>query len=135
MRIRWFAAVICVALAVALSPQAPNAAHHEGGPKVMQVFLIDADAKDRPAALQRFKDLQGILKGEGQPGFRVWMATYAGTNTGRLVLTVERNGYADFGANTAQVMGSAAVQKWVTDMNKSGIAKVVSQSLLHEVTP
>ena len=135
MQIRWLAIAIGLVLVIGISHQSSDAAHHEGGPKVMQVFVIDVAAKDRPALLERLKNLQTILQGEGQPGFRAWMLTYAGANTGRFVVTVERPGYADFGTNTVALMGSAAVQKWAEDINNSGIAKVVSQSLGHEVTP
>lgn len=122
-------------MALGMSAAEAKAEHHEGGPKVMQAFLIDAEAKDVPAVLTRLTKLQELLKAEGQPGFRAWMLTYAGPNTGRIVLTVERGGYADFGTGQGAVMGSAAVQKWATDMNNSGLAKVASQSLLHEITP
>ena len=132
---------ICLALALGwlmmagLGSEKASAEHHEGGPKILQVFAIDADAKNRGAVLTRFKALQGILSSEGQPGFRVWMASYAGDNVGRMFLTVERANYADFGSNAVKVQSSAAIQKWVDDMNNSGLARVVSQSLLTEVTP
>lgn len=135
MRGIWIATVLGIVLTMGPSPQTAQAEHHEGGPKVMQVFTIDADAKDRPAVLARFKALQGILAKEGQPAFQVWAATYAGNSTGRMFLTIEQNNYATFGANAGKIMGSAPVQKWLEDMNKSGLATVVSQSLIVEVTP
>ncbi len=101
----------------------------------MQVFAVDADAKDRAAVLARFKALQGILSQAGMPGFRVWLATYSGDNVGRLFLTVEQTNHAAFGSNSMKAQSNAAIQKWVTDINNSGLAKVVSQSLLTEVTP
>ena len=128
-------AVLGLIFAMGLMPQIALADHHEGGPKVLQVFTIEADAKDRPAVLARLKELQEIFKKEGQPGFRVWLGSYAGENVGQLFITVERNNYPDFGVNQAKVMGSAAVSKWIEDMNNSGLSKLVGQSLLTDVTP
>ncbi len=126
---------VALILSMGLMIGSVQADHHEGGPNVLQVFTIDVAAKDRTALLGRLKTLQGILKKEGQPGFRVWLGTYAGESVGKLFLTVERKNYGDFGTNSDKVMGSAAVNKWLEDVNNSGISKVVSQSLLVDVTP
>ena len=126
---------VAVILSMGLIVGNAQAEHHEGGPNVLQVFTIDVAAKDRTALLGRLKTLQGILMKEGQPGFRVWLGTYAGTSSGKLFLTVERKNYGDFGTNTDKVLGSAAVNKWLEDVNNAGISTVVSQSLLVDVTP
>ena len=135
MRLSCLAFVIGLFFVTSFAADRAAAEHHEGGPKVLQVFAIDADAKDRAAVLTRLKALQDILSKEGQPAFRVWLASYAGESVGRMFLTVERANYADFGSNAVKVGASAAIQKWANEINNSGLAKVVSQSLLTEVTP
>lgn len=135
MRALWIATALSFVVATGWTFENAQAEHHEGGPKVMQVFTIDHQAKDRAAVLARFKALQDIAAKEGVPAFRAWLGTYAGDNTGRLFVTVEQDNYATFGAGQAKVLGSAAITKWLDDINKSGLATVVSQSLLLEVTP
>ena len=135
MRTLLTVSALALVLTFGLKIETAQAEHHEGGPKVLQVFTIDVAPKDRAAVLTRLKDLQTILTKEGQPKFGVWLGSYAGDSVGKLFLTVERNDYADFGVNAGKIVGSAAVKKWIDDMNKSGISKVVSQSLLVAVTP
>ncbi len=135
MRTQLIATALSLALAMGLNTQTVKAEHHEGGPKVLQVFTIEADAKDRPAVLARLKELQEILSKEGQPGFRVWLGSYAGDNVGRLFILIERQNYADFGVNQSKVMASDAVNKWIEDINNSGLSRLVGQSLFTDVTP
>ncbi len=135
MNTRLILTALIFVIALGLSPRTVQAEHHEGGPKVLQVFTIEVAAKDRPAVLTRLAELQKILSKEGQPGFRVWLGTYAGDGVGQLFVTVERQNYADFGINQSKVMASGAVNKWIEDINNSGLSKVVRQSLLTEVTP
>jgi len=124
-----------VVLAMGFGPQTAVAEDHTGGPKVLQEFSLEVTAKDRPAVLARLKELQAILSEEGQPRFRVWQGSYAGGSVGMLFITVERQNFADFGINQSKVMASASVNKWIEDMNNSGLSKLVGQSLLIEVTP
>ena len=126
---------ISLVLTIGLTLGPVHAAHHEGGPPVLQVFAVEADAKDRPAVLDRLKQLQAILKQEGLPALRVWAATYSGDSTGTLFVTIEQTNHPAFGANTVKTMQSDAIQKWLTDINNSGLAEVVSQSLLVDMTP
>jgi hypothetical protein len=135
MRTQLIRMTVALILSMGLMLGSVQAENDGAGPNVLQVFTIDVAAKDRTALLGRLKTLQGILKKEGQPGFRVWLGTYAGTSSGKLFLTVERKNYGDFGTNSDKVMGSAAVNKWLADVNSTGISKVVSQSLLVDVTP
>ena len=135
MRILSLALFAGLALSLISGAEEARADDHGGGPKVLQVFALDVEAKDRAAVLGRLKGLQGILSNEGLPGFEVWLATYSGDSVGRLFLTVEQANHAAFGSNSMKVQSSAAIQKWVTDINNSGLAKVVSQSLLTDVTP
>jgi hypothetical protein len=122
-------------LAMEFCPQIVHADHHDGGPRVLQEFAVEVAAKDRPAVLGRLKELQEILSKEGQPRFRVWQGSYAGSSVGMLFITIERQNFADFGVNQSKVMASSSVNKWIEDMNNSGLSKLVGQSLLTEVTP
>ena len=135
MRTHVITTVVAFVFTLGLNPQVARADHHEGVPAVLQVFTIDAAAKDRPAVLERLKKLQAILAKEGQPKFRVWLGSYAGENVGQLFITIERKNYADFGVNQGKVMSSDAVSKWIADIDNSGISKLVGQSLLTDVTP
>ena len=135
MRALWITTALAFILTIGLPPEGAKADHHGAGPKVMQVFTIEHDANDRDALLARLKSLQGILSEEGLKPLRVWLGTYAGENTGRLFVTLEQDNYAGFGANQIKAQNSAAITKWVDDLNKAGISEVVSQSLLVEMTP
>jgi CTP:molybdopterin cytidylyltransferase MocA len=115
-----FAAV--VGLTASLSAVAASSA-------TMRVIVVQT--ADVPAYVHEVHTLQAIFKKLGQPvTLRVWQATYAGSDTNSIIVSVE---YPNF-MTLAKVNDMFATnQEVVAEMNKIGaMRKILSDSLYQE---
>ncbi len=125
-----------LALAVAVTAwiAAPTPARAQG-PAVTQVLIVDVEPKNRDAYMAFVKRAQVIVKDLGLPGFQVLQATMAGDDTGTLAIVIENESLVALAKNQGKTQGSAEWQKMISDVQESGISRIVSNSLWIDVTP
>ena len=125
---------LTLAAAVAASIAAPTPAQAQG-PEVTQVLIVDVKPENRDAYLAFVKQAQAIVKDLGLPGFQVLQATMAGDDTGTLAIVIENESLMALAKNQGKTQGSAKWQKMISDVQESGISRIVSNSLWIDVTP
>ncbi len=125
-----------MALAITLTAliAAPTPAKAQG-PAVTQVLIVNVEPKDMDAYMVFVKRAQGIVKKLGLPGFQVLQATMAGEGTGSLAIVIENENLATLASNQGKTQASAEWQKMISDIQKKGISRIVSNSLWIDVTP
>ncbi len=106
-----------------------------GAEAVLRVIIVEVEDGKQGQYLEKLKKLQAISARLGVPQARVWHSFLSGPNTRRLAIAIESKDLATFAANRAKGQGDADLQKLLDALNKSGIRRVVSDSLLLDVTP
>ena len=66
---------------------------------------------------------------------RVYRATYAGSNTNTVFVTLEYSNHAALATAQARLESDAEWQKAMGELTAAGLRSVVSRSLLEEITP
>jgi len=96
----------------------------------MRVIVVETDNVERYAT--EVKRGMGILKKIGSTGeVRILRSTFAGPETGTIVVVVEYESLAAMGQDEAKIMGSAEYQTWLAGL--SMIRKIVSDSIYQEL--
>ncbi len=129
--ISWTLALAIAATALIAAPTPAQAQ----GPAVSQVIVVNVEPNDMAEYMAFVKRAQAIVKDLGLPGFRILQATLAGESTGALAIIIENESLAAMAKNQAKTQGSAKWQKMISDVQKSGISRTVSNSLWIDVTP
>ena len=104
-------------------------------PAERQVILVEVQPGQLDAYLQRLSQLTAIQKRLGVPAARIFQATLAGPNANTISIVTDYPSLAAFAANTAELQADAEFQSWIEELQKAGISRLVSNSLLVEVTP
>jgi uncharacterized protein YbjT (DUF2867 family) len=125
---------LALTVAVAALIAAPTPARAQG-PAVTQVLIVNVEPMNVDAYMAFVKRAQAIVKDLGLPDFQVLQATMAGDNTGALAIVIENESLAALAANQGKSQGSAQWQKMISDIQKAGISRIVSNSLWIDVTP
>ncbi len=121
-------------LAALVGLPAASAAQAEG-PAVRLVILIEVEPGQLGAYLQRLSQEVAIQKRLNLPASRIFQATLAGPNTNTISFVIDHPSLAAFAANNTKLQTDAEWQSWSEELNKAGIRRIVSNSLLVEVTP
>jgi hypothetical protein len=96
---------------------------------VARVVTVQTD--DVAAYVQQIEKGKAIIEKAGDPPkIRVWRATYAGPNTGTVIVSVEYASMADLAANTAKLADNAEFATWLKGLDK--LRKIVSDSIYEE---
>ncbi len=125
---------LALAMTVTALVAAPTPAKAQG-PEVTQVLIVNVEPKDMDAYMVFVKRAQAIVKKLGLPDFEVLQATMAGESTGSLAIVIEGESLAALAANQGKTQASAEWQKMISDIQKKGISRIVSNSLWIDVTP
>ncbi len=121
-------------LAALVGLPAVSAAQAQGS-AVRRVILIEVQPGQLGAYLQRLSQVMAIQKRLDLPASRIFQATLAGPNTNTISYVTDHPSLAAFAANNTKLQADAEWQGWIEELNKAGIRRVVSNSLLGEVTP
>ena len=123
--------MICGAVAGAFGLLASLSAAAADAPPVLRVLVVQT--ADVPGYVHEVETLQGLLKKAGQPAIlRVWRATYAGPDTGSIVVSIE----------TANLAAVAKIEEALrtnpdlaAEMKKiNGLRKIVSDGLYEQLS-
>jgi len=123
--------MICAVCASAFGLLGSLAAVAADPPPVLRVLVVQT--ADVPGYVHEVESLQGLLKKAGQPAtLRVWRATYAGPETGTIVVSIEA-------ANLAAVAKLEEVLRsnpdLAAEMKKiGGMRKIVSDGLYEQLS-
>jgi hypothetical protein len=117
-----------VATVTAISSAAPSAEP----PRVTQVIVLDVGAN-----MQKFNDLSSRVnsiatKNQSTGKTRYWITTLAGSEVGRVIVTIEYPSLISFAQSQAKMDASPEFQQWQKDAQASGI-KELSSSLVTEL--
>jgi archaellum component FlaG (FlaF/FlaG flagellin family) len=94
--------------------------------------VVVVETADATAYRQQLEQGKAILKSLGSSAtIRAWSTKFAGTNVGRVAVTVEYPSIAALAADEAKITGSAEYQAWLKGLDK--VRKVVSDSLYQEL--
>ncbi len=99
---------------------------------VLRVLAVQTN--DVPGYTHAVETLQGLYKKAGQPvTLRVWRATFAGADTGTIVVTAEMPNLAALAKMADSIRSNPEIN---AEMNKiGGMRKIVSDSLYELLTP
>ena len=97
-----------------------------------EVIVLDVGS-----SMQKFFDLSNranaiATKYQSTGKVRYYMATYAGPESGHVIVTIEYPSLASMAESAAKMNASPEFQKWITEAQASGI-KQLSQSLVTEL--
>ncbi|PCI33961.1 MAG: hypothetical protein COB54_02890 [Alphaproteobacteria bacterium] len=97
---------------------------------VIRVLVVKSD---HPAAyvqeLETGKKILKKLKAKGE--IRVWYASFAGPETGTVVVTVEWKDLSEFAADSKKINGSEEMTAWVKGLD--ALRTILSDSLYNEL--
>ena len=113
----------------------PVAAAQAEGPAERRVILFEVQPGQLDEFLQRQSQAMAIRKRLGVPASRIFRATFAGPNTNTVSIVIDHPSLAAFAANNARLYADSEFQSWLEELLKSGIGRLVSDSLLVEITP
>ncbi|MFQ5668475.1 MAG: hypothetical protein ACE5I7_18885 [Candidatus Binatia bacterium] len=123
--------VVVVGLIVLAMPAAVTAQ----SAKVLNVIAVKVKG-DEGTYLKKVKQLDAAIDRLKTGGtIRVWRAALAGDNVGTIFVAVEHANLEAYAKATTKLEADAQWQKLIKDLNKSGIRKIVGNSLLVEITP
>ncbi len=105
------------------------------GPAQRRVIVFEVEPGQLNEFLKRQSQAMAIRKRLGVPASRIFQATLAGPNTNTIVIVIDHPSLAAFAANTAKLQADPGWQSWIEELNEAGISRLVSNSLLVEVTP
>ena len=127
-------AILFFAVLVLLSFVASGQVSAQEAPKVINVLSVDTGG-DTAAFLEFTKRAKAIGDQHGGTGNqRVWLSSFAGPNTGTVVVAVEYPSAVSMAQSQAKVNSSPEWQKFVADFQASGM-RVISNSVSVEITP
>lgn len=96
---------------------------------VLRAVVVETD--DVAGYVEAIAEGKGIMKSVGMTSVvRVWQATYAGPNTGAVVVSVEWADMAAMAADDAKIAASKEYQDWLASLDD--IRTIVSDSLYAE---
>jgi hypothetical protein len=96
----------------------------------LRVIMVKSD--NVTAYMQELDKGRAMLKRLGvQTQIRVWRATYAGPNTGTLVVTQEYASWSAFAAAQAKIAADADFSAWLANLDK--VRTITSDSLYREL--
>ena len=96
--------------------------------------VVVVQASDITAYVTALENGKGLLKSKGSVGqIRVWLARYAGENTGSIVVSVEYPSLEALAKDDALMRHDADLRAWLQGLGK--IRKIVSDSIYEELTP
>ena len=105
------------------------------GPAQRRVILFEVQPGQMNEFLKRQSQAMAIRKRLGVPASRIFQATFAGPNTNTVTIVIEHPSLAAFAANNAKLYADSEFQSWLEELLKAGIGRLVSDSLLAELTP
>ncbi len=105
------------------------------GPAQRRVILFEVQPGQMNEFLKRQSQAMAIRKRLGVPASRIFQATFAGPNTNTVSIVIDHPSLAAFAANNAKLYADSEFQSWLEALLKAGIGRLVSDSLLVEVTP
>ena len=121
-------------LAALVGLPAVSAAQAEG-PAQRRVILFEVEPGQMTEFLKRQSHVMAIRKRLGVSATRIFQATFAGPNTNTVSIVIDHPSLAAFAANNAKLYADSEFQSWLEELLKAGIGRLVSDSLLVEVTP
>jgi|GEM_PF-1185179 len=97
---------------------------------VIRVLVVKTD---NPAAYVKELDTgRAILKKLKSTGeIRVWRASFAGPDTGMVVVTIEWKDLADFAADSKKTENSKEMREWIAGLDS--VRTILSDSLFNEL--
>jgi len=96
---------------------------------VLRAVVVETD--DVAGYVEAIAEGKAIMKSVGMTSVvRVWQATYAGPNTGAVVVSVEWADMAAMAADDAKIAASKEYQDWLASLDD--IRTIVSDSLYAE---
>ena len=97
---------------------------------LLRILVVDTD--DVAGYVQAVEKGQVLLKKAGSSGVvRLWQATFAGTDTGTVVVSVEYPDMITFAADNQRFQDNAELREWLAGLDK--IRTIVSDSLYNEL--
>ena len=104
-------------------------------PAQRRVIVFEVEPGQLNEFLKRQSQAMAIRKRLGLPASRIFQATFAGPNTNTVSIVIDHPSLAAFAANNAKLYADSEFQSWLEALLKAGIGRLVSDSLLVEVTP
>jgi hypothetical protein len=105
-----------------------------GGVAVQAATLrvVVVETSDEAAYLKGVEQGRQLLKSKGsQATIRVWKARFAGSDVGRIVVSVEYPNLEALAADTTRMSSDPDLKKWLDGLAK--LRKVVSDSVYEEI--
>jgi len=131
MRITSLLIGLALAFAFALAPSQSTA---QTPPKVISVMTYDV-AGDMPKFVELYKRAMVIMEKYGSTGeSRLWMATYAGANAGRVAVAIEYPNMVSMAQSGGKVFSSPEWQKLSDDFEATDMS-LLSNGLSVDITP
>jgi hypothetical protein len=97
---------------------------------VLRVIVVETENVD--GYIKELEHGKAMLKSSGSPAqLRVWQATFAGPNTGTVVVSVEYPSLTAFADDNAKLKANAEYQTWLKGLDR--IRKITSDSLYNEL--
>jgi len=94
--------------------------------------IVVVETEDVAAYVAQIEKGRELLKKAGGSGkIRIWQASFAGPNTGNLVVAVEFENLQALAADNAKMSEDADVQAWLKEL--SAIRTIVSDSVYNEL--
>jgi hypothetical protein len=131
MRITSLLIGLALAMAFTLAPSQSTA---QEPPKVISVMTYDV-AGDMPAFVELYKRAMVIMEKYGSTGeSRLWMATYAGANAGRVAVAIEYPNMVSMAQSGEKVFPSPEWQKLAAEFDATNM-RLLSSSVSVDLTP
>jgi hypothetical protein len=131
MRITSLLIGLALAMAFTLAPSQSTA---QTAPKVISVMTYDV-AGDMPKFVELYKRAMVIMEKYGSTGeSRLWMATYAGANAGRVAVAIEYPNMVSMAQSGEKVFSSPEWQKLSDDFDATDM-RLLSSSVSVDITP
>jgi hypothetical protein len=112
----------------------PSQSTAQAAPKVINVMTYDV-AGDMPKFLDLYKRAMVIMENYGSTGeSRLWMATYAGANAGRVAVAIEYPNMVSMAQSGGKVFSSPEWQKLSDDFEATEM-RLLSNSVSVDITP
>ncbi len=97
---------------------------------VLRVVVVQTD--DVAGYVELVEQGKALLKKVGSPAMlRIWQASFAGPDTGSVVVSLEYENLQALAADMAKLAGNAEFQTWLKGLDE--IRKVLSDSIYREL--
>jgi hypothetical protein len=94
--------------------------------------VVVVQTTDTAAYVKALQDGQALLKSKGgQSRIRAWVATFAGPETGSVVVSIEYPSLEALAKDTALMRTDADLKAWLQSLGK--VRKIVSDSIYEEL--